>query len=476
MQGRTGSPSSSERKASSSGELSHAKKTVRRLLRGKKRRQTLLNSRTCLAAKRESPARHLPNFGMETTTATSTRKPSWKERLTNVSKVFGVGGNTNWQEKVRENGPRQHGERERRERRNALLLLRGEEEEEAAFVSEKWCVLDADGSDLSFDAVSSRDSFASQGRVYTEEPDVFYTSSEEAAVMEHTDGLLDRLRGAKRADKVDGSASGKSSPAAGASPPSTGIGSRKTSFGSRLRPDSNKITRPGSPQLLQRRSSGRGRAKLDPHDSLAVAANGHASPRSVSPTRSSSRRKQSGSNPPSRNESPNLSEPRKISGGLHVKQKQHQNGKSSRGGSPAGSPSPGGESAFSKVRDTLKISKAKKKLKKKKGSAYSVDPVEINFPSTKYQDPFETQPSYTDSLEVTSKAQSHDFRPVSIPHNKPEYCDHCSETAWGLYRQVLKCSSKCVLLVLFCLSYSALARSLCSYYPLVLLLLRCLAL
>jgi hypothetical protein len=385
-------------------------------------------------------------------TNTSTRKPSWKERLTTVSKVFGVGGNTNWQsptEKARENGRKQHGgERERREGRNALLLLGGGEEQ--GTVSEKWCVLDADGSD-SFVAVSSGGSIADQstqeGRLYTAgELDVFYTSSEEAVVMEHTDGLLDRFRGAKRADKADGSASGKSSPAAGASPPSTGIGSRKSSFGSRLRPDGNKVTRPGSPQPLQRRSSGRGRSKLDAHghDSLAVAANGHASPRSVSPTRSP-RRKPShgGSNPPSRNESPNLSEPRKTSGhsGLHVKH-HHQNGKNSRGGSP---PSPGGESAFSKVRDTLKISKAKRKLRKKKGSAYSVDPVEINFPATKYQDPFETQPSYTDSLEVVSKAQSHDFKPVSIPHNKPEYCDHCSETAWGLYRQVLKCSSECVM-------------------------------
>lgn len=384
---------------------------------------------------------------------TSTRKPSWRERLTTVSKVFGVGGNTNWQspaEKARENGRRNGESRERRERRSALLLLGGEG-------SEEWCVLtlNANGSDLSSDAVSSRGSFASRERVYTD--DVFYTSSEEAADMEHTDGLLDRFRGSRKPDKVDGGASGGKSSPAGASPPSAGVGSRKSSFGSRLRPDTNRVTRPGSPQALQRRSSGRGRAKLDPHDALSVAANGHASPRSVSPTRSSRRKASSGSNPPSRNESPNLSEPRKMSqgsshevhSGLHVKQTHHQNGKNSRNGSPAGSPSPGGESAFSKVRDTLKISKAKKKLKKKKGAAYSVDPVEINFPATKYQDPFEAQPSFTDSLDVASKAQSHDFRPVSIPHNKPEYCDHCSETAWGLYRQVLKCSSECHILACF---------------------------
>ena len=298
-------------------------------------------------------------------------------------------------------------------------------------------MLDADGSDLSYDTAVSR--LRERGSLSERGDAVFYTSSEE---MDHADGLLDRVRGSRRSDRAD---SGKSSPSTGASPPSGGLGSRKSSFGSRLKPDGARLTRPGSPQPLQRRSSGRGRAKLEAYD--ALAANGHASPRSTSPTRSSTRRKQSSSNPPSRNESPNLSEPRKLSQGhevhtgLHVRHQQQQNGKNGRSGSPASSPAPStGESAFSKVRDTLKISKAKKKLKKKKGAAYSVDPVEINFP--KYQDPFEAQPSYTDSMETTSKAQSHDFRPVSIPHNKPEYCDHCGETAWGLYRQVMKCSSE----------------------------------
>ena len=384
----------------------------------------------------------------------STRKPSWKDRLTTVSKVFGVGGSTSWQspaERARENGRRLGAEREseRRERRRSSRKGEGDE----------WCALDVNGSDLvSFDTAVLGGRERSCSRNGDEQDGgVFYGSSE--VDMDHADGFLDRVRGSKRGERSDGVASGKSSPAAGASPPS--IGSRKSSFGSRLKAEGSKSTRPGSPQPLQRRPSGRGRPKLDPHDSLSPA-NGHASPRSVSPTRSSSRRKQSSSsNPPSRNESPNLSDPRKLGqqghevhSGLHVKQ-THQNGKNGRSGSPASSPSPGsgpgsGESAFSKVRDTLKISKAKKKHKKKKGAAYSVDPVEINFP--KYQDPFEAQPSYTDSLEMPSKSQSHDFRPVSIPHNKPEYCDHCSETAWGLYRQVLKCSSEfvCVSCVCVC--------------------------
>ena len=129
------------------------------------------------------------------------------------------------------------------------------------------------------------------------------------------------------------------------------------------------------------------------------------SPRSTSPSHRGRRRKSTAS--PSRS---------------------HQNGKSD-----AGSPSATVESAFSKVRDTLKVDKAKNKRKKKKGIAYSVDPVEIDFPQGwKYQDPFEAQP----------KALSHDFKPVSIPHNKAEYCDHCGEAAWGLYRQVLRCSSE----------------------------------
>ena len=366
------------------------------------------------------------------------RKPSWKERLTSVSKVFGVSSSpTRQQYSARDiSGKDRRGEG-KREVGNGRV-------DQTVDAADEWCVLDVNGSDLS-DAVVGRDN---EDRVCLDKVDgvLFYKRDTdlEALEMEHTDGLglLDRFRGAKKGD------SGKSSTTGSGSPPASGgLGSRKSSFGSRLRAsDVNKVTRPGSPQPLQRRSSGRGRPKLDPYDH----ANGHASPRSTSPSRSSSsgstRRKQSSSNPPSRTESPNLPEPRKhdVHSGLHVKQTHHQNGGKNGRGSPAISPSSGtGESAFDKVRDTLRISKTKNKRKKKKSTAYSVDPVEINFPpSTKYQDPYEAHPSFTDSLDVPSKEASHDFKPVSIPHNKPEYCDHCSETAWGLYRQVLKCSSK----------------------------------
>lgn len=113
-----------------------------------------------------------------------------------------------------------------------------------------------------------------------------------------------------------------------------------------------------------------------------------------------------------------------------------------------------GSSAFEKVRDTLRINRPKKKKKGKK-LAYSivVDPARISTPeihlqSGRYQDPFET--SFAENGEPEKKVY-HDFKPASIPHNKPEYCDHCGDMAWGLYRQVLKCSSEsvygCVLFV-----------------------------
>ena len=390
-----------------------------------------------------------------------TRKRTWKDRLT---KRFGVSPTRQYpSETSSREGGKTFKEREGDRKRSSGDVRNGPGAVETGVdVYEEWCVLDSNGSDLSFDTPAV---FVGGS---TEEFDgvVYHADSGELG-MEHTDGFLDRFRGSKKGqEKVDG---GKNGPTLlpNASPPASsggggGVGQRKSSFGSRLRPDGNKLTpRPGSPQPLQRRSSGRGKSKLEPHSEHhhghhhQLGANGHASPRSSSPSRSSSsgssRRKPStgtGSNPPSRNESPNFSDSRRqhdLPTNLLVK--QTQNGKSAGRGSPAGSPSPGssGESAFSKVRDTLKISKAKKKARKKKGAAYSVDPVEINFPaSTKYQDPFEAPPSYTDSMEVSSssKVQSHDFRPVSIPHNKPEYCDHCGETAWGLYRQVLKCSSE----------------------------------
>ena len=106
-----------------------------------------------------------------------------------------------------------------------------------------------------------------------------------------------------------------------------------------------------------------------------------------------------------------------------------------------------GLSAFEKVRDTLRINRPKKKKKGKK-LAYSivVDPSQISTPEInlhggRYQDPFET--SFAENGEP-EKMVDHDFKPASIPHNKPEYCDHCGDMAWGLYRQVLKCASKCM--------------------------------
>ena len=103
-----------------------------------------------------------------------------------------------------------------------------------------------------------------------------------------------------------------------------------------------------------------------------------------------------------------------------------------------------GASAFEKVRDTLRISRPKKKKGKKLAYSIVVDPVhstpEINLHNPgKYEDPFET--SYAENGDLEKKLD-HDFKPAAIPHNKPEYCDHCGDMAWGLYRQVLKCSRK----------------------------------
>ena len=104
-------------------------------------------------------------------------------------------------------------------------------------------------------------------------------------------------------------------------------------------------------------------------------------------------------------------------------------------------------SAFEKVRDTLRISRPKKKKKTKGKLAYSivVDPTPISVPEVsihdsgadQYQDPFETSFAENGDLE---KKMDHIFKAASIPHNKPEYCDHCGDMAWGLYRQVLRCS------------------------------------
>ena len=106
-------------------------------------------------------------------------------------------------------------------------------------------------------------------------------------------------------------------------------------------------------------------------------------------------------------------------------------------------------SAFEKVRDTLRISRPKKKKKGKLAYSIVVNPGELSTPEinlhdpNKYEDPFET--SYAENGDP-DQGKDHDFKPVSIPHNKPEYCDRCGDVAWGLYRQVLKCSSKSIIL------------------------------
>ena len=143
----------------------------------------------------------------------------------------------------------------------------------------------------------------------------------------------------------------------------------------------------------------------------------------------------------SRSVSPNTTE--KSSSGSRRKNKAVSPGPSS---SPMDeSPSAGGyqESAFAKVRDTLRIQKAKKKKKKpstKQVMQYSVP--DFGPSSSKYQDPFEAQPNFTENGEEPD-ATGHEFTYVNIPHNRPEYCDHCGQNAWG-HHQVLKCTSECV--------------------------------
>ena len=231
--------------------------------------------------------------------------------------------------------------------------------------------------------------------------------------------------------------------------PSLGLRSKSVS-GSR----SPRSIRPSSPSNLQRRASGRGPRPVN----LEVQQNGSkhrsSSPsrhnRTESPSRASSspatksslRVKKNASNsgsssptfdtpPPSRAHSQPSSQLNSTTAAVNGT----ENGK--------GEDSSGGGQAFAaKIRDTLRISRPKrKKDKKKKGLAYSVDPVKYSAVeiTSKYQDPFET--SYAENGEEKT-GHGHDFQPASIPHNKPEYCDHCGDMAWGLYRQVLKCSSE----------------------------------
>lgn len=193
-----------------------------------------------------------------------------------------------------------------------------------------------------------------------------------------------------------------------------------------------KLSRPSSPHppgggsSLQRRPSGRG-------NRLEVQ-NGRASPRSTSPNRSSVR-KRSGNLQQRRAESPNepLHQPPHPPQHHAPKEKELD---------AKGSETP----PFAKVRDTLRIHRPKKRkgvtnAQFSSQMQYSAPEINLHNPS-KYQDPFEAQPNFTDSTEERKLGQGHEFKPVAIPHNKPGYCDHCGETAWGLYRQVHKCTSK----------------------------------
>ena len=219
--------------------------------------------------------------------------------------------------------------------------------------------------------------------------------------------------------------------------PVVGIGARSSSVGSRVSRSENKLQRPASPQgspqgspqsKLKRTPSGRVK-KLEVHGQ----PNGRASPglRSASPNRGSARKK-GGIMVPPRTSSP--SEPPKD----QVKETPKVNPKDAAVKNP--------EFSFAKVRDTLRIHRPKKRKGVKNvpySAQYSAPEINLSPPS-KYQDPFEASANFMDSTEVPKMGQGHDFKAVSIPHNKPGYCDHCGDTAWGLYRQVLKCSSECV--------------------------------
>ena len=93
---------------------------------------------------------------------------------------------------------------------------------------------------------------------------------------------------------------------------------------------------------------------------------------------------------------------------------------------------------FSKIRDTLRIRKGKKKSTKV--AQYSVP--ELNFP-IKYQDPFDVSTEFGENTDDTAEDVGHEFVSVDVPHHKPEYCDHCQQAAWG-HNQTLKCTSKSI--------------------------------
>ena len=145
-------------------------------------------------------------------------------------------------------------------------------------------------------------------------------------------------------------------------------------------------------------------------------------------------------------DSAQMSGTRSVSPGLDKKTTTKKKKEPAKSASPLPPASPGpqdkedgmtSQSSFSKVRDTLRIRKGKKKKQINKVAQYSIP--ELNMPN-KYQDPFESQPTFTDD-EDSGEGMGHEFDYVSVPHNKPQYCDHCGQTAWG-HHQVLKCTSK----------------------------------
>ena len=253
----------------------------------------------------------------------------------------------------------------------------------------------------------------------------------ETAMTDHTDG---------NAASSPPSSSRRKTPAK-VSTASPLVGAKSASIKSSSRGGDAKLPRPssphGSPSGLHRKPGGSGRIS---RDRLEVHHNGKASPRSVSPSRSSAKRKAGGrSNSPS----PGSSSP---VGDSHAHREHHR--ERDRGGEHQANhlqvPKPT-ESILAKARDTLRISKAKKHKKSSSShyaAQYSAPEINLHNPASKYQDPFEAAAGFGESTEEHKAGQGHDFKPVSIPHNKPEYCDHCGETAWGLYRQVLKCSSE----------------------------------
>lgn len=215
--------------------------------------------------------------------------------------------------------------------------------------------------------------------------------------------------------------------------------------------------RPGSPSNLPRRASGKGPrpVNLEVQQQQNGSRHRSGSPsrlRTESPSRASSspasrsglrvkKASNSGTSSPTMMDNPPPSRAHSQPSSQANSTAAAVNG-GTENGQQKSDDSGGGQAFAAKIRDTLRISRPKrKKDKKKKGGAYSVDPVKYSPVeiTSKYQDPFET--SYAENGDE-KVGTGHDFQAASIPHNKPEYCDHCGDMAWGLYRQVLKCSSE----------------------------------